>query len=208
MFSSRFEEALHFAARLHREQVRKGGRIPYISHLLAVAALVMEDGGGEEEAIAALLHDAIEDQGKHYPGGRQALRREIEERFGAEVRAIVDACTDDDFYNGSPGRKEDPATWRPRKQAYLEHLAGTTPAARRVSCADKLHNARSLLSDYREVGEALWERFRTRSGDDQLWYYERLAEAFAGSGRLANELARVVGELRRARAAAPDRFPA
>lgn len=193
MYTARFEEALVFAARLHREQLRKGRRVPYVSHLLGVAALVIEDGGGEDEAIAALLHDAIEDQGDRYPGGRAALRREIEQRFGAAVLDLVNACTDDD---NCPD-KTDPAAWRPRKQACLDHIPHLSPAARRVSCADKLHNARCLAADFREHGDRLWERFRTRSAADQLWYYDQLAAAFqpAGPGRLARELARAVAEL-------------
>jgi (p)ppGpp synthase/HD superfamily hydrolase len=201
MLSTRFDEALLFASRLHRAQLRKATRVPYIAHLLAVAALVTEDGGGEDEAIAALLHDSIEDQGDDYPGGRDALRGHIHAHFGAEVLEIVNACTDDDMYGCSTGGKDDPAAWRPRKQAYVDRIPRLEAAALRVSCADKLHNARSLLADYREYGETLWSRFRTKSGDDQLWYYESLVLAFGGTGRLAGELARVVAQLKAERRA-------
>jgi (p)ppGpp synthase/HD superfamily hydrolase len=199
--STRFDEALIIASRLHSAQLRKATRIPYIAHLLAVTALVIEDGGGEDEAIAALLHDSIEDQGDDYPGGRDALRGHIHAHFGAEVLEIVNACTDDDAYGCSTGGKDDPATWRPRKQAYVDRIPRLEAAALRVSCADKLHNARSLLADYREYGEALWSRFRTKSGDDQLWYYESLVLALGGAGRLADELARVVAQLKAERRA-------
>lgn len=188
MLTARFDEALMFASRLHSAQKRKGTGVPYISHLLAVAALVIEDGGNEDEATAALLHDAIEDQGKHYPGGREALRQYIRLSFGPTVLDTVDACTDD----------ESPATWRSRKQAHLNRIRELSPAARRVSCADKLHNARSTLADYRRYGDELWKRFRTGNQDDQLWYYEELVRAFreTGGGPLADELGRVVEELK------------
>lgn len=191
MLSSRFDEALAFACDLHRAQVRKGGSVPYISHLLAVAALVMEDGGSEEEVIAALLHDSIEDQSASYPGGRDGLRQEIERKFGSAVLEIVNACTDDD-HHGKP-------EWRARKQAYLDHIPHASPRARRVSCADKLHNARTVLADYRKIGNALWQRFRTRNGGDQIWYFTELARAFkeTGTGPMAEELGRVLTELRR-----------
>ncbi len=200
MFTVRFDEALKFASGLHCTQLRKGTEIPYISHLLAVTALVIEDGGSEDEAIAALLHDAIEDQGDNFPGGRSALRRLIAANFGGVVLNIVNACTDDDEV--PPEEKKDPARWRARKQAYLDHIPQMSPAARRVSCADKLHNARSVLTDYRERGEAVWSRFRTKSGSDQLWYYRELVRAFKeGTGRLARELERMVDELERERGA-------
>ncbi|RPJ21163.1 MAG: HD domain-containing protein, partial [Planctomycetaceae bacterium] len=130
MFTIRFDEALKFASRLHCAQVRKGTEIPYISHQLAVTALVVEDGGSEDEVIAALLHDAVEDQAKNFPGGRAGLRHCIAAKFGRAVLDIVNACTDDD--DVTPEAKKDPATWRARKQAYLDHIAQISPAARRV----------------------------------------------------------------------------
>ena len=147
-YGERFEDALRYAARTHARQWRKGTTIPYITHLLAVAAIVGEHGGTETEVIAALLHDAVEDQ-----GGAPRLQ-EIRERFGDEVAAIVQECSDTDRTPKPP--------WRERKEAYIEHLAGAAPSARLVSAADKLHNARAILADYRERGDALWSRFNNR----------------------------------------------
>lgn len=193
MLSERFDSALLFASRLHRHQTRKGGEVPYISHLLGVASLVLEDRGSEGEAIAALLHDAVEDHGEEYPGGRDALRAEIAAQFGGKVLEIVDACTDDEGYN-----KREAGAWKRRKQAYIDRLAAADESVRRVACADKVHNARSVLADYREHGERLWERFRTRSRDDQFWYYGELLRVFqeANTGRLAVELASTLSQLR------------
>ena len=171
--SRKYDQALVFAAELHREQWRKGGGIPYLSHLLATSALVMEYGGDEDEAIAALLHDAIEDQGSRYPGGVDVLRQEIESRFGAAVLAIVQACSDADTEPKPP--------WRQRKEAYLAHLAAAPLPVLRVSCADKLHNARCILADYRQVGETLWDRFHA-DREQVLWYYRSLALAFHEAG--------------------------
>jgi (p)ppGpp synthase/HD superfamily hydrolase len=180
VLSARFEEALPFAARLHRDQVRKGSKAPYVSHLLGVAAIVLEHGGNEDEAIAALLHDAVEDQ-----GGAPMLIA-IRERFGDEVAAIVEGCTDTK------------PPWRPRKEAYVAHVASASPSVRLVSAADKLHNARSILDDYRSHGDAVWDRF---SGGKQgtLWYYRALVEAFRSHGvtPLLEELDRVVREIER-----------
>lgn len=192
MHSARFEDAVAFAARLHCNQFRKGTRIPYLSHLFAVASLVMEHGGGEDEAIAALLHDAIEDQGDPYPGGRPALRAEIEVRFGRHVLQIVNGCTDDDGFVKTEGS----AGWRERKQQYLHHLDEASDAVRLVSCADKLHNARSILSDYRRNGNAIWQRFRSTNPEDHFWVLTELAKRFEGNPReLAAELAWTVEQL-------------
>jgi GTP pyrophosphokinase len=184
LLGPRFEEALAYAARLHACQVRKGTRIPYVAHLLSVSALVLEDGGDEDQAIAALLHDAVEDQ-----GGRPQLQQ-IRRRFGERVAAIVEGCTDADEIPKPP--------WRARKEAYLAHLRTADPAVRRVSVADKLHNARAILADYRLVGDALWERF---SGGRYgvLWYYRALADIHLDvtAGPLADELGRVVAEMER-----------
>jgi len=141
--SKRFEDALVYATRLHASQTRKGTDIPYVSHLLAVASLVIEAGGTEDEAIAALLHDGPEDQ-----GGLPTLK-EIRDRFGVPVGKIVAACSD-------TFEQEKPA-WHQRKQDYLDHLADATASVRLVSCADKLHNARTILADYRRYGETLWD---------------------------------------------------
>jgi (p)ppGpp synthase/HD superfamily hydrolase len=181
MLSPRFSAALAFAAELHGNQLRKGTSIPYVSHLLAVASIVLEHGGSEDEAIAALLHDAVEDQ-----GGLPTLER-IRARFGDAVAGIVAECTD---------THEDPKpAWRPRKEAYLAAIPHKSAGARLVSCADKLHNARAILADFRRHGTALWARFS--GGEQSAWYYRSLADAFAATGPqpLAAELERVVTEI-------------
>ena len=189
-----FEQALVFASELHRNQTRKGSGTPYVAHLLSVCATVLEQGGTEDEALAALLHDAVEDQ------GGDSARRQIQGRFGAEVAAIVVGCSDTD---------QDPKPpWRQRKEAYLEHLPHAPDSVRLVSAADKLHNARSILQDYRQVGEALWERFRG-GRDGTLWYYRSLVAVFKerGPARLAGELARVVDEVQRLAGERDPRLP-
>ena len=180
----RFEEALVYAARLHAKQTRKGTEVPYISHLLAVTALVLQDGGEEDEAIAALLHDAVEDQ-----GGRETLA-EIRSRFGESVAFIVESCTDTDTIPKPP--------WRDRKENYLAHLRVAPPNVRRVSLADKLHNARSILRDLRQSGNTIWRRFKGGK-DGTLWYYRTLVQIFREGGRdyMTEELARVVSEIER-----------
>lgn len=187
ILSDRFAEAAKWAAQIHNDQVRKGHNIPYVSHLFAVASLVLEDGGDEDQAIGGLLHDSIEDD--------KATPDEIRERFGEDVLAIVEACSD------SVGSPKPP--WRDRKTAYIAHLLDphTSDAALRVSNADKVHNARCILGDYRIVGEELWSRFNqdAASAAAQLWYYEQLADAFTqrrGDTPLARELASLVSQLR------------
>jgi GTP pyrophosphokinase len=161
----RFSDALAFANEVHGAQLRKGTTIPYIAHLLAVAALVIEAGGSEDAAMAALLHDAVEDQ-----GGRAMLDR-IHARFGAEVAEIVEACTDADVAPKPP--------WRERKEAYVAAIPHKSKDALLVSLADKVHNAGAILNDYREIGEPLWSRFNGgRAGT--LWYYRALADALRG----------------------------
>jgi (p)ppGpp synthase/HD superfamily hydrolase len=182
--SPRFTAALAFAAELHGEQLRKGTEIPYVSHLLGVASLVLEHGGDEDAAIAALLHEAAEDQ-----GGVETLGR-IRARFGTEVADIVDACTD---------TYEDPKPdWRQRKETYVAKLTGKTDAARLVSCADKLHNARAILGDLRRHGDHLWQRFNAAPAEI-CWYYRALSDAFerAGPASLSAELRLVVDEIER-----------
>jgi (p)ppGpp synthase/HD superfamily hydrolase len=180
--SARFEEALAYATSVHQGQVRKGTRVPYVSHLLAVCALVLEDGGDEDEAIAALLHDAVEDA-----GGQERLA-DVRKRFGDRVADIVWGCSDTDEVPKPP--------WKERKLRYIEHVRTASPEVRRVSCADKLHNAWATLRDYRVHGEELWARFNA-SGDETLWYYRELIAAFqqVGQTRLVEELARVIAEL-------------
>jgi GTP pyrophosphokinase len=196
MLSARFEEALIYATRLHATQVRKGSGVPYVAHLLAVASIVLEHGGDEDDAIAALLHDAVEDQ------GGATTRQEILRRFGPAVVVLVDGCTDADVLPKPP--------WRARKETYIAHVRDAPAAVRRISAADKLHNARSILADYRALGEALWSRF-TGGREGTLWYYRALVEAYAaaGSSPLVEELARVVTELERLSAVpAPARVSA
>lgn len=185
----RFLDALDYAVHLHGTDVRKGTSIPYIAHLLGVCALVLLDGGTEDEAIAALLHDALED----HPG--ETNREMIAKRFGDTVLAIVEACTDTPAgYTGG-----DKPPWRPRKEAYLKHLGKATPGQLRVSLADKLDNARSVLADYRQIGEPLWKRFNAGK-QDQLWFFRSLSEVFSAAcaqGSLLLEFKRTVSELER-----------
>jgi GTP pyrophosphokinase len=184
VLSARFSEACSLAASLHRNQFRKGPRrIPYVGHLLAVTAIVLEYGGSEDEAIAALLHDAVEDQ-----GGASTLAL-IRRLFGPEVASIVEGCSDTDEQPKPP--------WRARKDRYLAHLAEAPPSVLLVATADKLANARSVLEDYREIGEALWSRFNG-SRDETLWYYRSVVEILQtrpAPPRLVAELAKVVGEI-------------
>jgi len=193
LLSERFFEALTYAASLHNRQLRKGAGTPYVAHLMAVSALVLEHGGSEDEAIAALLHDAIEDQAEHH-GGAEALRDEIRSLFGGGVLAIVDACTDAETIPKPP--------WRERKTRYIRHvIEHPDPAYHRVSIADKLHNARSMLLDYREHGDDLWQRFSRKDPQSHLWYYRALVDAFRDADQaprpLIEELDRVVTELER-----------
>lgn len=177
--SERFSEALVYACTLHREQVRKGANTPYIAHLLSVCGLAIENGGDEDQAIAAVLHDAIEDQ------GGTATEVEIRLRFGDRVGDIVRGCTDSDITPKPP--------WRARKEAYIAHLAHTSNDVRFVSCCDKLHNARAIVQDFRAHGDEVWDRF-TAGRDGVLWYYRSLANAFLAFGNtpLTLELARTV----------------
>lgn len=184
MLSDRFTNAIKLAAELHSSQLRKGTNIPYISHLLGVTSLVLEHGGHEDEAIAAMLHDAVEDQ-----GGGETLAR-IEGQFGANVAAIVQGCTDS-YETPKPA-------WRSRKENYIKRLAKTSASVRLVSNADKLHNARAILNDLRVCGEPLWQRF-SGGREGTLWYYKSLANTFKelNNGALAEELDRVVREIER-----------
>ncbi len=190
--SARFEDALGVAARLHAGEVRKGTTIPYVSHVLGVASLALEHGASAEEAIAALLHDTVEDA----TGDPEVIRLEIRRRYGPAVLAIVDGCTD--------SRRKPKPPFRERKESYIAKLAQASASTRLVSAADKLHNARAILSDYRAIGEALWARF-TGGRTGTLWYYRALAETFRrlGPGRLAEELNRVVSEIEHLASAPP-----
>jgi (p)ppGpp synthase/HD superfamily hydrolase len=199
MFSERFDQALAFAHRLHRKQRRKTLGAPYIAHLLGVAAAVIEDGGGEDEAIAALLHDSIEDQARHYAGGAAALAAAIESEFGSDVLHLVEALTErpDPSEHGLASRA---ARWRAHKEAYIRQIVTADARVRRISSADSLYNVRSLTRDYLRMGDEMWTRFLTRSRDDQLWAYDALARALtaSGGGALAGELDRAVDDLYRA----------
>lgn len=162
----RFERALVLAHRLHARQRRKGTDIPYISHLLAVCALVLEAGGTEDEAIGALLHDAAEDQ------GGQATLAVIEREFGRPVAEIVRGCSD--HMDKGEGMRP---PWRERKERYLHHLVDASASTLIVSLADKTHNAGAILADYRRIGERLWKRFAGRK-EGVLWYYRALVETY------------------------------
>jgi (p)ppGpp synthase/HD superfamily hydrolase len=178
----RFARALLFATGKHAGQTRKATAIPYIAHLLSVAGLVLEAGGDEDLAIAALLHDVVEDC-----GGAPVLQ-EIRELFGDSVAHVVDGCTNTDLDPKPP--------WRQRKEDYIQHLRTADVDVRLVSASDKLHNARSILTDYREIGESVWERFQGKR-DGTLWYYRALLDEFqrTETNRVVRELARVVKEL-------------
>jgi (p)ppGpp synthase/HD superfamily hydrolase len=191
-YTRAFEEALLFASERHRHQTRKGIPVPYIHHLLAVTALVGEHGGTETEVIAALLHDAPEDQGGH------ACLQEIITRFGPEVGQIVEGCTDT-FEMPKP-------PWKPRKEAYLAHLSHADTSTLLVSAADKLHNARSLESDVRSEGNATLARFHGGK-DGTLWYYRELRRILSarvaaidhpGLHRLVDELTRAIDRFEQA----------
>lgn len=189
-YGKRFDDALLTAVDLHRGQARKGSDIPYVTHLLAVAAIVGESGGTEDEVIAALLHDAIEDTDATY--------RTLADRFGKPVADVVRACSDTDV-------TPKPA-WEKRKKDYVAHVVGASESVRLVSAADKLANARSVLADLRVLKEELWARFRGGK-DGTLWYYRSLVSVFdiAGSSPImgtpdrtrpvVEELDRMVGEI-------------
>jgi (p)ppGpp synthase/HD superfamily hydrolase len=181
--SERFDDALAYASSLHRTQSRKGTQTPYVAHLLSVAALVIENGGQEDQAIAALLHDAVEDQGIE-------TADEILRRYGSAVYAIVKGCTDAEVPKGA--RKP---PWRSRKEAYIEHARHAPAATKLVSAADKLHNARSILSDYRVLGDGVWARF-SGGKEGTLWYYRTLVGAL-GEGETAPGIQHLLAELNR-----------
>ncbi len=194
-FTAQFEKALTLATRLHATQTRKGTDIPYIAHLLGVASIALDHGANEDEAIAALLHDAVEDQ-----GGEKTLEQ-IRRRFGSTVADIVWGCSDTDEVPKPP--------WRKRKETYIAHVACASPSIQLVSASDKLHNARAILSDYRCVGDKLWVRF-TGGKDGTLWYYRALVEAFRTAGtnpQLVADLDLVVSDIERLASKRAARFP-
>jgi (p)ppGpp synthase/HD superfamily hydrolase len=184
-------EALKLAADAFAPRARKGSGVPYLTHLLAVATLVMEHGGDEDQIVAAVLHDYLED----IPG---ASAEELESAFGARVAGIVRALSDaTDATNKAP--------WKPRKLSYLAHLRGESADVKLVSAADKLHNARSIVEDHRRMGDEVFARF-TASREETLWYYREvvlaLADGFAHP--LLDELRRAVRELHDATGAKLD----
>jgi len=179
---ARFQRALSYAARLHATQFRKGTTRPYVAHLLGVTSTVLTHGGDEDEAIAALLHDAVEDQ-----GGKPRLR-EIRRKFGERVARIVEGCTDADTDPKPP--------WLERKKKYLQHLRDADSSIRLVSAADKLYNAREILSDLRTHRDSVWSRFKGGK-EGTLCYYDEVAKILR-TGELVEELDRVVAELRSA----------
>ena len=162
LLTQRFEQAFGYAFHLHAHQLRKGGSVPYISHLLSVAALVLEDGGDEDAAIAALLHDAVEDQ------GGAAIRGEIRQRFGDRVLHMVDACTESDQRPKPP--------WKQRKLQALAQMQQAEPEVLRVMVADKLHNLRSIWADWQRQGDSVWARFNA-DRTEVLWFYGACLEA-------------------------------
>ncbi|HEY6890223.1 MAG TPA: HD domain-containing protein [Solirubrobacter sp.] len=199
LLGDNFDRALLLATAHHRNQLRKGTEVPYVAHLLGVTSLVLEMGGSETEAIGALLHDAVED------GGGPPMLERIRTEFGEDAARIVAANSDSDAEPKPP--------WYRRKRAYLDAIAHKQPDELRVSLADKLHNARAILLDYRTYGEGLWDRFKTGEGDSIRWYYRSLDEAFAARrddlGVLAlpalEELGRTVAEIDRLADAADRR---
>lgn len=178
----RFLRAFLFAAQKHKGQARKASTVPYVAHLIGVASLVLEAGGNEDLAIAALLHDVVEDC-----GGAPMLK-EVRRRFGRRVAKIVDGCTDADVYPKPP--------WRERKEKYIARLRQEDADTRLVSAADKLNNVRSILSDYRVIGESVWSRFHG-GRDGTLWYYRTLRDEFLRDqpNRITRDLAQAVSEL-------------
>ncbi|MEO7725057.1 MAG: HD domain-containing protein [Chthoniobacterales bacterium] len=182
VLSPKFEEALIYATRVHAGQMRKKTRVPYIGHLLGVTAIAMEYGANETEAIAALLHDAVEDC------GGVPRQREIEEIFGPAVGEIVAGCTDSD--------QEPKPPWRERKEKYIAHLASASASIWLVSAADKLHNSQAIVHNLRAEGDAVWTRFKGGK-EGALWYYRALVTAFRrhGDSALINELDRVVTQM-------------
>jgi (p)ppGpp synthase/HD superfamily hydrolase len=180
--SRQFEKALTYATRIHGGRLRKKTRIPYIAHILGVSAIAMEYGANETEAIAALLHDAVEDC-----GGAKRLR-DIERKFGKKVARIVEGCTDTDQTPKPP--------WLERKKTYVAHVRHAPMPTKLVSASDKLHNVRAILTDYRKERERLWSRFNGgKTG--ALWYYRALVNAFSGKRiqPLVQELNRTLTQL-------------
>ena len=182
--TQRFDEGVRYAHDVHGAQTRKGTDVPYLAHLIGVASIVLDDGGTEEEAIAALLHDAAEDH-----GGRERLE-DIRARFGNDVARIVEDCTD--------SFTQSPEPWLERKKKYVQRARTLAGPSLRVSAADKVHNTYGILRDLRNHGEKVWERYSV-SPDDVLAYYQGLVRSYreAGGGPLVDELERIVRGIER-----------
>jgi hypothetical protein len=182
--TGQFSKALVYAEAKHHRQTRKGGDIPYIGHLLSVAGLVIEGGGDETQAIAALLHDTVED------AGGQPTLDEIRANFGDDVADIVRECSDTDKIPKPP--------WRQRKEDYIAHLDEASDETIVVSLADKLDNARAILRDFRIEGSALWQRFSVHDPADHIWYYGELLDVYKRRSTtwLVEELQRTLNELK------------
>jgi (p)ppGpp synthase/HD superfamily hydrolase len=182
--TNKLDRAFGYAHEVHDGQFKKGTSVPYLGHLMGVSSIVLGDGGSEDEAVAALLHDAAEDH-----GGRARLD-DIRSRFGDNVARIVEDCTDS-WDTPKP-------SWLARKQAYIQRARTLPSPSLRVSIADKVHNTYGLLRDLRNIGEKVWERYDV-SADDVLAYYESLVRAYreAGGGRLVDELERIVRGIQR-----------
>ncbi len=191
-FGPRLSAALAFAVRIHAGQVRKGSSIPYISHLLAVASIALDYGANEDEAVAAFLHDAIEDAPEYLRAA--GARLEIGDAFGADVLAIVEGCTDADTVSKAP--------WLTRKERYIRHAATASPSVVLVAASDKLHNARTVLADFIDLGDALWSRFNKDAGKSgTIGYYRGVVSAFQQTGhhpRLIRDLDAAVKALEEA----------
>lgn len=181
ILTHRFDKALGYASEVHRMHLRKGTDIPYLSHLMGVSSLVLEYGGDEDQAIAGLLHDAVED------AGGQPRLDDIRREFGDDVAAIVADCTD--------SWVEPKPAWRARKTAYVASMAHKADRSLVVSLADKTHNARAIVADLGAIGDELWDRF-TASKADTIWYYRSMADVFTPRlGSIACELERCVATM-------------
>ncbi len=188
LLTSRFQRAFALASEVHAAQLRKGTTVPYLAHLMSVSALVLEHGGDEDAAIAALLHDAVEDS-----SDGPAVATRIRDEFGEPITGIVLACSDAIGVAGQPK-----APWRDRKATYLAHLADQeNPDVLLVSACDKLHNARAIVADLRSIGAALWTRFSQHDPAAHLWYYRSLAACYVDRvpAELASELDRVIDQM-------------
>ncbi len=192
----RFAEAMRYTYRWHAAQTRKGTEIPYLSHLLAVASIALEYGADEDEAIAALLHDSLEDGPRYSGEPRAQIEQELREHFGERVLQIILGCTDTSS-DGSLGEPKE--SWKERKMAYLKHLESVDASVLLVAASDKLHNVRCILRDFRQLGDQLWDRF-SGGKEGSLWYYRSLAEILGRRmpGGLAVELQKLVTELQAA----------